>query len=339
MSRSSRTGRLLQRGLASSKPGNLEAIVLERDPVRQLALYSRNPLDLSWHRDSVITPNATASGCLIQSNFGETLNTPGNFEAVVVEGKNLVHYTRASHSPTSPWQRMDLISTNCLGPASLIQARFVGNPIGNPGHFHVVVLEDNEPEGKQLVLYTRDNRKLDRLWNRDAIITTRATGPGSFIQNNTIGIPGATGNFELVVLEGNHLVHYWRDNRSIGNPWHRGEIISSNATGNGPGTIVQSYFGPQEDGSLQVVVLEGPDLVHYCCDRSRNWQKGAVISTRATGPGSITETVADGTRVSSGTFEVIVVEDHNTLAHYSRNNSHPGNSWIRNEAVSISALG
>ena len=337
MGRSSKTGRLLQSGLASSKPGNLQVIVLEREPVRQLSQYSRNSVDLSWSRDSVISSNATASGCLIQSTYGETLTTPGNFEAVVVEGKNLVHYSRNNPSQSSPWQRTSLISTKCLGPASLIQARFIGNPIGNPGHFQVVVFEDNEPEGKQLVLYTRDNSKLDRPWNRGAVISTRATGPGAFIQNSSIGIPGATGNYELVVLEGNNLVHYWRDNHATGTPWHRGEVVSSNATGNGPGSIIQSNFGSQRNGNLEVVVLEGQHLVHYWCDRSRNWQKSTVITTHATGPGSITEcVVSDG--MSEGTFEVIVVEDTTKLAHYSCDKSDPSDSWVKRTYVSESAL-
>jgi hypothetical protein len=333
----SNTGRLVQSTLAPGKPGNLHALVLEHEPLL-LAQYSRDPVDFHWRRDSVVTSHGTASGCLIQSNYEETLSNPGNFEAVVVEGRNLVHYSRRNSVQGSPWQRTAVISSKCLGPASLIQARFIGNPIRNPGHFQVVVLEDNEPKGKELVLYTRDNAKPDRPWQKGVVITTKATGPGSLIQNTLIGMPGATGNYELVVLEGTNLVHYWRDNHTTGTPWHRGEIISAHATGNGPGSITQSTFGASDNGNLNVVVLEGQNLVHYWCDRSRTWQKGAVITTHATGPGSIIQ-IEGAPESPVDNFEVIVVEDSTILAHYSRDNSSPTNAWVRRENISEFAIG
>jgi hypothetical protein len=40
-------------------------------------------------------------------------------------------------------------------------------------------------------------------------------------------------NLEVVVREGNHLVHYWAE---LGKEWNRGGVVTSRATG--PGAVV-----------------------------------------------------------------------------------------------------
>jgi hypothetical protein len=341
MSGSPNTGRLVQSTPAPGKPGSLQALVLERGLA--IAQYSLDPTTPLWKRDSVVSKKSNASACLIQSKYGATLS---NFEAVVVEDRNLVHYSRDNSVPSSTWERKAVISKKCLGPASLIQAQAIGNPMDNPGNFEVVVWE----EGNQLVLYTRDNSKPNPTWTSNgAVISTSATGPASLIQNSFVpraSASGATGNYELVFLENNNLVHYYRDNQKTDTPWFKNNqspIISSEATTNGPGSIIQSTFGTPGNGNLELVVLElNRNLVLYYCDSAtRKWKKSVnpiTSSSKATGPGSIIQRT-DVIPPRFGDFEVIVIEDSSTLAHYSRDNSDTQRRWIRRQNVSGSAIG
>src|SRR5271169_3199437 len=95
------TGRLVQSTLAAGKPGTLQALVQERKG--DLAQYYLDPTADIWHKDSSVSKLSGVSGCLIQSTYGETATNPGNFEAVVCEGSNLVHYSRSSAAGSS-WQ-------------------------------------------------------------------------------------------------------------------------------------------------------------------------------------------------------------------------------------------
>src|ERR1700732_3997316 len=110
----------------------------------------------------------------------------------------------------------------------LIQSTY--NTPKYPGNFEAVVLEKGGPNGKQLVHYWRDSTNPKLPWYRGPVISTTATSAGSLIQS-TYGVPKYTGNFELLVLEGKNVVHYWRDNSNPNNTWYKGPIVSSQATG------------------------------------------------------------------------------------------------------------
>ncbi|MGA9154181.1 MAG: hypothetical protein WBZ36_26660 [Candidatus Nitrosopolaris sp.] len=89
---------------------------------------------------------------------------------------------------------------------------------------------------------------------------------------------GNHGNFEVVVLEGNNLAHWWHDNSDVNNPWQRGQVISTAATG--PGSIIQSDFKSGKHGNFEVVVLEGNNLAHWWHDNSdvnNPWQRGLEV--------------------------------------------------------------
>src|SRR6185369_8449415 len=88
-----------------------------------------------------------------------------------------------------------------------------------------------------------------------------ATSSGSIAQNKN-------GNFEVVVLEGKELVHYWA---TPGKPYNRGAVISEKATGTP--SIVQGSAG-----IMEVVVQEGSELVHYWF--TKGWHRGGVISNK-----------------------------------------------------------
>jgi hypothetical protein len=149
----------------------------------------------------------------IQSSYG-TPNAPGNFEAVIFKpGQGLVHCYR-NNTQGQKWQSTAVVSSLATGPGCIIQSSF-GTP-NAPGNFEAVVLE-----GKNLVHYYRDNSPTgQQKWHSTAVITSSATGPGTIIQSS-YGTPNKPGNFEVIVPEGDHYVHYYRDNGTSGFPWHK----------------------------------------------------------------------------------------------------------------------
>jgi hypothetical protein len=264
---------------------------------------------------------------LLQSDFG-TPDHNGNFETVVLQGTDLVHYFHDNSNVGVTWRRAQVVSRQATGIGSIIQSDF-GTP-ANHGNFEVVVLE-----GNNLIHYFHDNSNVALPWERAQVISARATGPASIIQSDLQS--GAHGNFEVVVLEGNNLVHYFHDNSNVSAPWQRAQVISARATG--PGSIIQSDFRSGANGNFEVVVPEGSNLVHYFHDNSNvgaPWQRAQVITAQATGPGSIIQ--SDFRSGAHGNFEVVALEGNN-LVHYFHDNSNVGSPWQRAQIISAQATG
>jgi hypothetical protein len=329
-------GRLIQSSyvVAGNNP-NFEAVVLEHPTpaTKQLTHYYRNNADPKrpWIRTVVVSPIANSSGSLIQSTYGLPEH-PGNFEVLVLEGSNMVHYYR--DNANGHWIKGPIVSDRATGAASLIQSSYILKA-DMPANFEAVILE-----GNNLVHYWRDNSN-GNVWNKGPVITSKATGPGSLIQSTYVGKPGAPANFEVVVLEGDNLVHYWRDNSNASN-WVQGPVISNHARSNGPGTLIQgTYIGkPGSPANFELVVHEGSNLVHYWRDNSNGnvWKKGPVISTTADGPASLIQS-SYGTPGHPGNLEVIVVETWENLVHYYRDDSNPGNLWHKTVTIAHPAQG
>jgi hypothetical protein len=91
-----------------------------------------------------------------------------------------------------------------------------------PGNFEALVLE-----GTNLVHYWRDNSTPGLPWNRGPIVSSGVTGPACLIESSFRADANQPGNFEALVLEGENLIHYWRDNSASGTPWNRGAIVVS----------------------------------------------------------------------------------------------------------------
>jgi hypothetical protein len=131
------------------------------------------------------------------------------------------------------------------------------------------------------------------------------TGTPAFIQSAF----GKQGNFEMLVPEGERLVHYWRDNDAPGFPWHQGSDVVAAPSLTAPikyavkgATLLQGNFG----GNLEAVVwlhpeswtvqpLNGPSpgdsLVHYYLERNPAITGGLLQpapALRWLGPESIT---------------------------------------------------
>lgn len=158
-------------------------------------------------------------------------------------------------------------------------------------------------------------------WGQVTAISEAATGPACIIQGDFGGGPIA--NFEAVVVEGSKLVHYWRDNSSLSEPWQRGDVITSNATG--PGWLVQSDWQTDGHGHLEVVVLEGNNFVHYYRDDTGWHRDPGIITSSATGAGGIIQ--SDYGSGGHGRYEVLALEGSD-LVHY-WHDSNPNSSWQR----------
>jgi len=267
----------------------------------------------------------TSAGCIIQSDFGSSSHK--NFETVILEGHDLVHYWRDNANTGYTWHRAQVITHNATGFGCIIQSNFKS---GSHGNFEVVV-----PEGNKLVHYWHDNSDVTLPWQNGGVITLDATGSATMIQSDFGS--GGHGNFEVVVIENHTLVHYFHDNSNVNNPWQRGQNISTQASG--PGSIIQSNFGGGGHGNFEVAVPEGQALVHYFHDNSNvnnPWQRGQTISTSVTGPASLIQSnFGSG---GHGNFELVVPEGAN-LVHHSHDNSNVNNPWQRGGVVASGVAG
>src|SRR5271166_270565 len=270
----------------------------------------------------IALPTSTDAGCLIQSDFRSGRGGHHrNFETVVLQGRDLVHYWRDNGSVTSGWVRGQVISSQATGPGCIIQSDFKS---GDHGNFEVVV-----PEGRTLVHYFHDNSEVASPWRRGQTISTQASGPASIIQSDFKS--GGHGNFEVVVLEGRNLVHYFHDNSDVASPWRRAQVISTAATSGG--AIIQSDFKSGGHGNFEVVVREGANLVHYFHDNgnvANPWRRAQTISTS---PGSAAQIIeSDFKSGDHGNFELVTVEG-GALVHYFHDNGNVANPWRRGQTV------
>src|SRR6266851_1936490 len=218
-------------------------------------------------REVAAVPYFVGPKSIIQSDFRSSDH--GNLEAVLWKGGSVDHYFGIAGKNGMEWKKAQQVSPVATGPASIIQSSFRS---GDDGNFEVVVLEGNE-----LVHYWHDNSNVALPWSRAQVISTRATGPGCIIQSSFRS--GDDGNFEVVVLEGNELVHYWHDNSNVALPWSRAQVTSVAATG--PGSLIQSSYGPGGEGNFEVIVQECEQSVvhywHHNVDPSLPWWRASAL--------------------------------------------------------------
>jgi hypothetical protein len=242
-------GWLFQSDWMDNGHGHLEVIVPEGQGNLVHYWIDNTSSNRQWNKDSVpITSHATGPGCVIQTSFKDA-NGHGRFDVVALEAKNLVHYWSDS-TASPPWRRGQVITQNGASAGCIIQSDY--------GDMEVVVCEDTGyGPPYDLVHYYYDGSA----WNRGQVITSNATGAGCLIQSNIRD--GAHGNLEVVVPQGNALVHYWRDNGDPTQPWRQGQVITAKATG--PACLIQSSFGRTGSyyGNFEVAALEGNRSVHY----------------------------------------------------------------------------
>jgi hypothetical protein len=314
---------LIQSDFSDGEHGNFEVVALQ-GPELTHWWHDNSDVSVPWRRAQTISTQATGSGWIIQSDFRG--GDHGNFEVVVLEGNQLVHYFHDNSDVNLPWQRAQTISTHATGPGCIIQSDFKS---GDHGNFEVVVLE-----GNQLVHYFHDNSDVNLPWQRAQTISVGATGPGCIIQSDFKS--GDHGNFEVVVLEGNALVHYFHDNSDVNLPWQRAQTISVGATG--PGCIIQSDFKGGDHGNFEVVVPEGGELVHYFHDNSNvslPWQRAQTIAANVDGPGCIIQ--SNFASADHGNFEV-VVPTQGRLRHFFHDNSDVSLPWTPAQEITRASM-
>jgi hypothetical protein len=200
-----------------NQPGsNLEALVLEgtsgSPPYSLMHYWKDNNSDPThgWNRGELVSSTATGPACLIQSSSG-------NFQALVLEGNQIVRYWRDNTDPATPWHRAEVVSTAATGPACLIESTF--------GNFEALVLEN-----RNLVHYWRSNSDATGSWARTVTVSSAATSPAALIESSFKTDPTKPGNFEVLVQEAieynkNILVAYWRDNSDAVQPWYKGYAV------------------------------------------------------------------------------------------------------------------
>jgi hypothetical protein len=310
-----------------SAPGNFEALLLDGN---KLMHYWRNNsvAGFPWQPPTaVVSAAATGPACLIQSSFG-TPASLGNFEALVLEGRNLVHYWRNNSVAGFPWSKTAVVSATATGPATMIQSSF-GTP-ASPGNFEALV-----PEGNNLWHYWRDNSTPGFPWHKTVVVSAASTGPACLIQSSFKGTPSSPGNFEALVLEGKNLWHYWRDNSTPGFPWHKTVVVSAVSTG--PASLIQSSFRgtPTSLGNFEALVLEGGNLWHYWRDNSTAgfpWHRSVVADALARGPATLIEGSFRAIAGQPGNFEALMQQAPYVWHHW-RDNSTAGFPWYPSVAI------
>src|SRR5262249_52047580 len=152
----------------------------------------------------------------------------GDFEAVVLEGTSLVHYSHSGTDWSNPaWVRRGVITSQATAAGSIMESSY--------GNLEVVALED-----KKLVHYWH-SPDYSQPWVHGMTISTQATGPGTILQSN-YGTPGASA-YEVLVPEDSNLVHYWHGS-DWSQPWQRGRTVTTAATG--PAGLMESNYGNLE---------------------------------------------------------------------------------------------
>jgi len=316
--------------------------------------YLHTPWNLArWGAINVISDAATGQGSVIQSDY-KTGSSVENFEAVVLEGNNLVHYLRDNSTPLLPWQATSTITSNATGPGCIIQRNA---NTGQHGNFHVVAMEANSQGGNSLVHYWRDNSNPSHPWRKGQEITSKAIGPGSLIRTfNGGGYSRGEDGWSLFVmaLEDEGLIIYYQDstlyddNVNQNLPWKSYKLM---LTGNGGAVLTPKITGPcniinprySTEGDVELVTLEGNDLVHYhgsFLGLGSRFDSDQVITSVATGSGHIVQSsMANGPSWQISNELHVVVPEGNFLVHYWKDNTYGNVPWRRGQIITANARG
>jgi hypothetical protein len=300
-----------------------------------------------------VPPMATDAASIVQSDFGTEASLPGNFDLVVPQGHDLVHYWRGNGQANLPWHRAETITAQADGPGSLIQSSIGRAGAGTHGDLEVVVRK-----GSRVVHYFRESgNNYISGWQEGQTFGGNVVGPPAIIQSD-FKPTNLHGTFEVVVPEQVTtptgpvvaLVHYTHPNpdrnasRAVGGlAWQRENDASGNAkivlagvTATARPGLIQSDFSINSHGRIEVLANRGVEMVHVSRDltgASGTWDRTSSFAGVFTGgPAFIQSTFKVG---ANANFEAAVLVG-GELWHWWRDNSVANSGWQRGQRIGIS---
>jgi hypothetical protein len=294
-------------------------------------------LHTPWHPGYVVPASRAPSGTLIHVAGPQGTNSGGYFYALVKDGNKLDLHRHDNSSTANPWQRVGMITDQVLSPGALVLVTE-----GGIETLHALV---SKSSGVWHFSFKVDGSSI----SADQLSSMASYMGGGLIHSDfdhleAVVLEGRILNSEGRIREGGKLVHYWLD----GQTWQSAGTISEDATG--PGSLIQSDYGRGGNGDFEVVVPEGPRLVHYSKDNNAgDWRRGAVVTDSlwepqhaynegdAVGPGALIQSrIRDGWH---GNYEVVVREGKKgeDLVHYWKDNSTPNGPWHRGRVITNGA--
>ena len=146
---------------SADTPYNIDALVLENNDIVH---YWMDGSSLKWTRGPIVSTAATGPACMVESAARSNTSDPGNFEALIPEGSNLVHYWRNNSASNMPWARTVVVSSNSSGAASIAMAGY--GSLGYPN------LEALVQEGSTVYHYTRNDQVPNTPWIKDVAVAS-----------------------------------------------------------------------------------------------------------------------------------------------------------------------
>lgn len=229
---------------------------------------------------------------LIQSDFIAGAEHH-NFEALVLIGEELFHYSKDNRDPHNRWTRTAKFPVQASGPACIIRSDFPEG--GDHLNFEALVLE-----GRQLSHWFRAN-SVDQQWHFSEWVLDEATGspaevtgPASMVQSTYRADPDHS-NFEALIPMRDGLWHWFRNSAS-GN-W--GKIVQVSKVPGSLGCITTSDYSNDADGNraLEALVFEPsqePGLRHtgvlyhtFWKPDEGKWERTHPLTDQALGPAPV----------------------------------------------------
>jgi hypothetical protein len=204
----------------------------------------------------------------VQSDRG----APGDFEIIAVRDTGVAeHWTKHNSAPWTRWAgewyfRESFGSTFRYSGPSLVQSRLglTGVPENNRGELHYVsATSAGEMEHWR--------RPTGGTWQRQSVFGNGVTsGPALIEGTYGAGDESGVGNFELCVVAGGRIQHWWRHNLSL-SPWNL-----SGEFGDGAARVVGLLQGTYGTNLELIVQRVDGRYQHYWRDGA-GWHAGVVV--------------------------------------------------------------
>ena len=173
---------------------------------------------------------------------------------------------------------------------------------------------------------------------------------GNFLQSTW----GARGNFELVVVQGDGIQHYTRDNDDVALPWKLAGTLSYQAPPGKPGptpksvSVIQStYRADGKHGDYELIArvkspipTESDHLDFWSFDSSTgNWTGPSPVLVDGQPVAGVTgdPVLMQSTWGTKGNFDLLVPQG-DVINHYIRDNDNPQTPWYLVRTISYQSL-